>query len=58
MDKDWEVLGLAWGIGSKLVQWRNAHACSIRVAIKFEIVSYELDGTHNGLMMWKHFGGP
>ena len=53
MEKFWVLLGG----GSKLLQWRNSPPCPSRVAGRFEAVFDEMDGTHNGMMMWKHFGG-
>ena len=45
------------GSDSKLFRWRNAPSCPIRVIGKSEAAFDEVDGTHNGLMMWKHLGG-
>ena len=53
MKKYWVLLGSA----SKLLQWRNAIACSVRVPGRLEATSDELDGTHNGTMIGKHWEG-
>lgn len=45
------------GSGSKLLQWRNTLAPSVRVVGMFEAAYDELDDTHNILMMWKYFVG-
>ena len=59
MEKCWVLHGRGRGRGSKLLRWRNARACSIRVgrvSNKFEAEYDELHGTHNGMMTWKYFG--
>ena len=39
------------GDGSKLLWWRIAFACLVRVTGKFEGAYDKLDGTHNNMMM-------
>jgi hypothetical protein len=47
--------GLAPNFSSP-VRWRNALACLVKIADKFEAASNEVDNAHNVIMMWKHFG--
>lgn len=47
---------LGGGLQTSPVQWRNAPACSVKIADKFKTASNEVDNAHNVIMMWKHFG--
>lgn len=53
MEKFWVLLG----VGYKLLYWRKTPTCPVLATDKSKTASNDMGGTHNGMMMWKYFGG-